>query len=78
MDNGTHLVGVVLDHDVTTIWLTSPTGKKQRLVYKAEISTMRPKEQPAGTIERRILRKRRHRYRPLENFKHPVPEPENS
>lgn len=72
MDSGQHLEGVVGGYDAHTILLRSVSGKKERLLQKALISALRPKESPAGRMERRITRRRRKHNHPLERFIHPI------
>lgn len=72
MGSGLHLQGVVAAFDEYAVLLRSPNGKKERLVLKMEISTVRPKAVPEGEMERPIMRRRRNKHRPLESFKHPI------
>lgn len=72
MDSGQHLEGVLASYDWHTIKLCSPSGKKERLLVKNQVSAIRPKEVPVGRMERRITAPRRKHHRPLDNFEHPI------
>ena len=72
MDSGQHLEGVVASYDWYSIMLRSPSGKKERLLVKNQVSAIRPKEVPVGRMERLITAPRRINHRPLDNFKHPI------
>lgn len=56
-DNGDHIEGIVLSHDIYAFLLGTPSGKRPpRLLRKSLVSLIRPKEPFVQDMRRAIIR----------------------